>query len=307
MTQFWLLIILAIALTTALFITVWKWIFPSKQKSKTKDFTRKRLDVAADRMTARDLSFWDNFKIQAITKYRGVPILGVSARFSAEINAMLGDFEDETKRAITAEEVRFHQLMLVTIYTLVILLVSILFKYALIALICIPIIYKVPVSKLKGLSKEDLEQITFQFPDFYDAVFCQYSKRNVNILLSDVVQSFMPIGNTAFKKMLKRFLIDLESGEDYALRQLDARYNTSPTIHKFCSIMRLRLKGDETAFLSLQVFRDSLQTEVRDWMNDDLTNRKKKANKITGIMIVTILSIVMTVYFVTFVMMTTGK
>lgn len=307
MTQFYLLIGLAIVLATALVITVWKWMFPPKQKSKTKEITRKRLDVAADRMTARELSFWDNFKIQFITKYKGIPIVGVSKKFSDDIHAMVGESEDETKRILTPEEIRFNQLMWVSIYTLAVIVISLVFKYALLALFAIPIIYGIPVSKLKGQSKEELEQIIFQFPDFYDAVFCQYSKRNVNILLADVVESFLPISNSAFKKMLKRFLIDLESGEDYALRQLDTRYNTSPTIHKFCSIMRLRLKGDETAFLSLQVFRESLQADVKEWMMNDLNKRKGQGNKITAIMIGSILTIVMIVYFATFVAMTTGN
>lgn len=307
MPQFYILIGLAIVLTTVLLITVWRWLFPPKQKSKTKEYTKKRLDVAADRMTARDLSFVDNFKIQFINKYKGIPVVGVSQKFADDISGMVGESEDETKRTVTPEEIKFNQLMVTTIFVLAVIVVSLIFKYALLLLVVTPLVFGIPVSKLKGENKDDLDQIVFQFPDFYDAVFCQYSKRNVNILMADVVESFLPVSNSAFKKMLKRFLIDLESGEDYALRQLDTRYYTSPTIHKFCSIMRLRLKGDETAFLSLQVYRETLQAEVKEWLLSDLKRRKHKANKIIATMITTILSIVMIVYFTTFITMTTGK
>lgn len=283
---------------------IWQSFFVGKQKSNAKQNTKDRLFTVNEKIDEGKPNFWSDYKTKVITQYKYIPILGLTKNKSRYLQSLIEAIETENVRNKTPEEIHFDQLVYFVIYFFACLLLSLMWKYALIGLLGSYAIYKIPINKIKGKYEAGMKEITFQFPAFYDMVFVQYNKRDANILMSDIVSAYIPITTGVFKRLLKRFLIDLEQGEDYALKNLDERYNDSPLIHKFCSIMRLRLKGDEASYLAMTTFREALQASVRDWMLADLEKRKKTANKITFFMVSGILAIVMIVYFITFVGMT---
>ncbi len=299
-----------ILIGTAIFVVllfanfIWSSFFVGKQKGEAKQLTRDRLFHVTKKMDEGKPDFWSDYKTKTISQYKYVPLLGLTDNNRHYLQLLLDASEIDDARKKTPEEVHFDQLMYVVPYILMCVALSFVWKYALIALLGAYFIYKMPVSRLKKKYEQGMIEVEFQFPGFYDVVYVQYRQHDANVLLSDIVYSYLPIATGAFKRLLKRFAIDLEQGEDYALRQLDARHGDVAVIHKFCSILRLRLQGDEASFVAMATFRESLQAIVKDWMMADLEKRKKIANRITATMVTAILSIVMIVYFITFMKMT---
>lgn len=300
MLPFYLLIAAAIFVSFLFASFIWNSFFVGKQKSDAKQKTKNRLFSVNEKIDEGKPDFWSDYKTKIINQYKYVPILGLTEHNRSYLQLLIEAAETDNVRNKTPEEVHFDQLMYLAIYLLGCIVVSLIWKFALIGVLASYVIYKMPVSKIKGVYEIGIKEITFQFPAFYDSIFVQYNKREANVLMSDVVSAYIPIATGAFKRLLKRFIIDLEHGEEQALRNLDARYGDSPLLHKFCSILRLRLKGDEASFLAMSTFRDSMQAVVKDWMMADLEKRKKTASRITVIMVTVILAIVMIVYFATF-------
>mgnify|MGYP000397733143 CR=1 FL=1 len=301
MTMFYLLVGAAIFVFIIFAKFIWQSFFVEKQKSNAKQTTKNRLFNVNEKMDENKPDFWSDFKRKTVTKYKGIPLLGLSENNREYLQQLLDATETDSVKIKTPEEVHFDQMLYLAVYVVACLLLSLFWKYAIIGLLGAYAVYRMPITNIKDKYEKGMKEITFQFPAFFDTVYVQYNKKDTSILMSDIVSTYIPIATGAFRRLLKRFLLDLEQGEDYALRSLDARYSDSSLIHKFCSIMRLRLKGDEASYLAMSTFRDTLQANVKDWMLADLEKRKKKANKITAFMVTFILAIVMIVYFATFI------
>lgn len=306
MAPFYILITITIIVVILFARFIWSSFFVGKQKSEAKKATKNRLFFVSKKIDEGKPDFWSDYKTKTINQYKYVPILGLNENNYHYLQLLIEASELDNAKNKTPEEIHFNQLAYLSIYVLSCVFVSLIWKFALIGLLGSYIIYKRPVSKLKEKYELGLKEVAFQFPAFYDTVYVQYQQHDASVLMSDIVSSYIPIATGAFKRLLKRFLIDLEQGEEQALRKLDERYGDSTLLHKFCSILRLRLKGDEASFLAMSTFRESLQAEVRDWMLTDLEKRKKTANKVTVIMVTGILAVVMIVYFVTFLKMSMG-
>lgn len=301
MKQFYILIVLAVFLLTAFARYLWKSSFSTgKQKGNTKEESRRRISKTEEKIKSVEPDIWRNYKKRTIKRMEFVPVVGLSKSKKLYLQNLIEAAGMDDWNAITPEELHFTQIMYAGIFVFACVVLSLKFPVALLGLLGTYFVYRIPVIALADKYNKVVKEIHFQFPDFYDTVYCQYIKKDNTLLMSDIVIAFVPIANSSFKKLLKRFLIDLESGEEYALRQLDLRYSTSPVIHKFCSIMRLRLKGDEAAYLSMHVMRENLQHDVKDWMLSDLHRREAWGARITAVMITAILSVVLIVYFITF-------
>ena len=253
------------------------------------------LNAAAKDNTAARESF--------VRRFRGLPFIGLTATRESELNRLADAIDWGANSNVVGSDIYFKQLMYVIPYILCCVIAFCINPIGLFLLIGIPFVFNKPVKSLKTSIQADLQEISFQFPDFYDTVYVQYKDDN-NILLGDIVQAYIPIASLSFKKVLKRFLLDLDGGEDQALEMLDMRYTGSPMIHKFCTVMRQRLKGDEASKIAMLHFREELQADVHDWMIVDLEHRKALADRVTVVMIMIILTIVLIVYFGIFVAMT---
>ena len=300
MLPFYLLIAAAVFVSFLFASFLWNSFFVGKQKGEAKQKTKNRLFTVNEKIDEGKPDFWSDYKTKTINQFKHIPLLGLTKNNKQYLELLIEAADADNIRSKTPEEIHFDQLMYLAIYLLGCILLSFVWKYALIGVLAVYTVYKRPVSKIKKTYEKGLKEIEFQFPAFYDTVFVQYNKRDANVLMSDIVSAYIPIATGAFKRLLKRFLIDLEQGEEQALRSLDARYADSALIHKFCSILRLRLKGDEASFLAMSTFRDSMQAVVKDWMMADLEKRKKTASRITVVMVTLVLAIVMIVYFATF-------
>lgn len=306
MKLFYILILLAFILSISFLQYLLKTFFVKKQKSSSKELTKNRMYSVIDKFDEAKPKFWDDYRNKTIAQLKHIPILGLTDTNRRYLELLIDAAEGDKEKKRTPEIVHFTQISYLTIYVLICVCLSLIWKYALVLLIFSYTAYKMPITVLKEKYEQDCQEIYFQFPPFYDSVYAQYSKKDASVLMYDVVEAYLPVSSGAFRRLLKRFLIDLEKGEEQALRKLDERYSSSVVIHKFCSIMRLRLKGDEASYLSMATFRDALNLEVKDWMMEDLEKRKQIATKVTTTMIVFILTIVMIIYFLTFLEMGLG-
>jgi Flp pilus assembly protein TadB len=297
-----LIIALSILILTMLFKKIWSSLFIGKEKSEPKELLKKRIDKVNNNLKTDKKSKFKLMKNIVITKKRNTPIFGLSDKKREEIKFLLENVIHNGSSTITPEEIHFDQLTYAGIYIFICLLISIKFPIAIVALVFVKLIYNIPVKNLREKYNKNIQEIMFQFPDFYDSIYSQYKKGDINVLLSDVITSFLPIANKPFEKMLKRVLIDLTSGEDYALKELDARHS-NPIIHKFCSIMRLRLKGDEASQLAMHTFRESLQSDVMDWMVTDLEKRETFAARLTYVMVIVMFSVAVVIFYAQFLKM----
>ena len=302
--RFYLLIGLAIAALTAAYLYYRRATFVPKNSGAVQRMQRdlKALDKELNPSTEKDVAT----RRKTIKKLIDWPVVGLSEHKRLELARALDAIEWRPDHTIMVEDVYF---MMVTNF-IIIFIASIiggliwtpLFAGIIVAFIA----YNMPANRIKKIVAEDEKQMKWEFPDFFDIVYVQYREQDANILMSDIVDQYIPVAGPAFRNMLRRFSLDLSSGEDYALEQLDKRYLNNHTIHRFSSVMRQRLKGEAASFVAMDHFRDTLQADVHDWMFADLEKRKETAGRLTGILTTLILSVVMVVYFVCFFKTSTG-
>ena len=155
------------------------------------------------------------------------------------------------------------------------------------------------VESFRHTKSRNMDDSDYVYDDLHTKKLPGIPAENISICGSTV-------NGTHIDHMLRRFAMDLPSGEDFALERLDKRYQHSRIVHRFSSVMRQRLKGEEASFVAMDHLRESLQADVRDWMLNDLEKRKAVAGRCTGILTMVILSVVMIVYFICFFRTTTG-
>lgn len=303
MIPFQVMILLAIGIATALLLNYWKSTFLPKPKASVRMSSQKRVQQMQQNFEAEQKLEDAQLRRKFLGHFDKTPFLGFNRYKYDELCGLLDAIDWNGEGKMEPEDVYFQQLTLSLVFVLLCVLVGFWVRPAFLFVLLTPLVYGYPVQKLKGAVQRETTQILFEFPDFFDVVYSQYSVKNTNILLVDVVESYQSVAGTSFRRMLKRFLIDLEQGEDRALYLLDRRYQNQPVIHKFASTMRKRLRGEEASFVAMYHFREALQTEVKDWMLSDLDKRKQLAARLTSVMVVSILTVVLIIYFLVFVQM----
>lgn len=303
-TRFYILIAVAIAALTAAYLYYCRATFTPKNANAVQRMKRdlKALDKELNPSTDQDVAT----RRRTIKKPIDWPLVGLSEHKRLELSRALDAIEWRPEHTILVEDVYF---MMVTNFIVVFIasiIGGIIWTPLFFGIIVAFIAFNMPANRIKKIVAEEETQIRWEFPDFYDIVYVQYREQDANILMSDIVDQYIPVAGPAFRNMLRRFALDLPSGEDYALEQLDKRYLNNHTIHRFASVMRQRLKGEAASYVAMDHFRDTLQADVHDWMFADLEKRKETAGRLTSILTTVILSVVMIVYFVCFFKTSTG-
>lgn len=302
--RFYLLIALAIAALTGAYLYYRRATFTPKNAGAVQRMKRdlSALDRELNPSTERDVATRHSL-VQHIINW---PVIGMQEHKRLELSRSLDAIEWRPEHAVTVEDVYFMMLTNFLIVFFVSVIAGFIWTPLFLGIIVAFIVYGMPANRIKKIVAEDEKQIQWEFPDFFDIVYVQYREQDANVLMSDIVDQYIPVAGPAFRNMLRRFSLDLSSGEDYALEQLDKRYLNNHTIHRFCSVMRQRLKGEAASYVAMDHFRDTLQADVHDWMFADLEKRKAVAGRLTGVLTTLILSVVMIVYFVCFFKTSTG-
>ena len=186
-----------------------------------------------------------------------IKTVNVSDEFREEMNADLYRLGVQQ----TAEDIRKMQLLysgLWLVVSVILLLVSALF--GVIALAFLPFIYKYPVNAIKTQIKNRNDEFLTRLHELYTVIFNQY-KRNNSEHLGKIISAFIPTTTELMRKELMLLMRDIESGEDYALKQLKRRI-PHPIVLRFCDIILTNLEGADNVdvmqnfYLELKQERD---------------------------------------------------
>lgn len=162
---------------------------------------------------------------------------------------MSQEFREELNKDIyrlgweySAEDIRKMQIL----YSFLFIVFSIFmfFISSLIGIIMIMFVFfvwNIPVNQIKKEIKERDTEFLSSLHGLYTVIYNQY-KRNNSEHLGNILQSYLPTATPLMRKELMLMLRDIESGEDYALKQLRLRI-PKPVVLRFCDIILNNLEG----------------------------------------------------------------
>ena len=279
-----------------------------RRSSATKNFSQKRIKhlrtSVSERETRRKLA-----QIAAVANLmRKVWVIGYSRDREEQIKLLLSatDKRDDSGRLITAEEIYIKQLTIAMIAIGIgVVLMPVMSPFTVVIAIALsPTLMSIPLSSLKDEQIELSSAVSSQFLDFYKVYYVQFIRTDVTNTLSNVVQSYIPRASESFKKVLSRFVSDLDSGEEFALTQLDSRFPTNAKVHKFVTIAKARNKGDEACFDSMRAFLNEMEEQRDAFYEEDLAKREAQISRIVLIYLMSVFAVIMSVLI--FNMVTSG-
>lgn len=134
--------------------------------------------------------------------------------------------------------------------------------FGMLAILTAPILFMVPLWKLRGDFKQEQLMAMSLWIEFYNMYYTQFAQREANSQLIDVVTTYLPLANEELAKMIKRFRTDiLNFGDEVSVDKFKDRYPDNIRIHKFVSVAKMRMNGDESSYDMLRSVQDDLLTE----------------------------------------------
>ncbi len=276
--------------------------YTERRSATTKNLTQKRIKQMKAKNSEREIRR-KLVQVQTIADMmRKVWIIGYNSEREQQIKNLLSatDKRDENGRLITAEEIYLKQLL---IAGGVIGVGAVIGLYVgpvtvLIAVAISPMFMNIVLSDLKEEQIMLSKTVSSQFLDFYKVYYVQYIRRDVTSTLLNIVQSYMPRADEGFKRVLSRFASDLESGEEFALAQLDSRFPTNAKVHKFVTIAKARNRGDDACFDSMRAFLNEMEEERDAYYENDLHEREYKINKVVLGYLMGVFAVIMSILII---------
>lgn len=134
--------------------------------------------------------------------------------------------------------------------------------FGMLAVLTAPILFMAPLWKLRGDFKQEQLMAMSLWIEFYNMYYTQFAQREANSQLIDVVTTYLPLANEELAKMIKRFRTDiLNFGDEVSVDKFKDRYPDNIRIHKFVSVAKMRMNGDESSYDMLRSVQDDLLTE----------------------------------------------
>lgn len=188
---------------------------------------------------------------------RKIKYVNMSDEFREELNKDLSRLGWE----YTAEDIRRMQILYVGIYSIfTFLMLWISLFMGIIMLAFTPLIWNIPISYIKKEIKARNEEFLNRLDELYTVIYNQYKRKN-DEHLGNIINAYLPTTTDLMKKELIIILRDIESGEEYALKQLKSRI-PNPTVMRFCDIIMSNLEGVdnrdvmENFYMELKAVRD---------------------------------------------------
>lgn len=295
----YILLLAAFALTLAIFRVIWVWMFMPRSGKIVKGSTKRtaQLKKSLSEIESRKV-LHRKMAIADMMKY--VPIIGLSEDKRSEIKRLIlaVDKRVEGDRLLLVEEVYADQLKMAGITIALSILGMVITPFTLCGLALIPMVMSFAVNDLKDEQHKTSVAISSQFFEFFKTYYVQFRRPDATNTLAHVVEAFLPRATPQFRRVLSRLLSDLESGEDYALRQFDNRFSDNIKVHKFCSIVRARSKGDIGAYDSMRSFFEELEEQRDNYYDEELAKRSATIGRVVMVYLVTVFSIIMTVQII---------
>lgn len=255
-----------------------------RRSGTTVELSKKRIKnlrkKVSERETRKRLT-----RIRAVAELmRLIPLIGYSKERESEIRELLAatDKRDSEGRLMIPEEIYIQQLIVAGVVIGTAAVIGV-FTTPFLVIAAIPIstfAMKIPLTSLQDEQIAISAEISSQFLEFYKVYHVQFIRKEVTSTLNTVVSGFIPQASDGFKKVLSRFLSDLDAGEEFALTQLDNRYYTNPKIHKFVMIAKSRSRGEEACFDNMRAFLAEMEDQREAFYDDELEKRSLLISRI---------------------------
>lgn len=270
-----------------------------RRTGTTKTLSQKRVRFLRTNVSERETRRKLNQIIAIANLMRLIPWIGYNKEREEQNRLLLSavDKRDSRGRLVLPEELYVKQLIYAGVVFGVCIVASAIFGpfVLLIAIPLAPLAMNMVTTDLKDEQTLISQAISNQFLDFYKVYYVQFVRRDVTNTLSNVAQSFIPRADELFKKVLSRFISDLDSGEEYALTQLDLRFPENGKIHKFVAIAKARQKGDEAVFDSMRAFLEEMEEQRDSFYDNELETRVRKIGTVVTTYLMLMFAVIMTV------------
>jgi Flp pilus assembly protein TadB len=239
---------IAFSIAIITLITLRKWLKPiSNKKERFVDDSKK---------AGRTLNQynWRSFRDSLLNKIKTV---NMSVEFQEEMQNDLNRLGWKH----TSQDIRKMQILYTVMYivfSIVMLLVSLMIGILMVMLV--PMVWNIPVNYVKKEIKARNDEFLNKLDELYNVIYNQYKRKN-DEHLGNIVDAYFHTTSPLMKKELAIILRDIDSGEDYALRQLKLRI-PHPTVMRFCDIITNNLEGVnnrevmENFYMELKTVRD---------------------------------------------------
>lgn len=277
--------IFAIAFIAIIFcVLLYKWLFTPRKTDVQKNSSKLRKKMEAG------LCFRENqkalqAKIDIANLWGKIPLISFTQQDKEELQQLILAVDKRTPngRLLLPEEIYCKQLFIALAIILVCVLLMFLTPFTILGIIIVPFVMRAPVASLESERKEFAISLADEFLSFYKLYYVQFIQPDNTTTLSAVINSYLPNASMEVKKILKVVDSDLAKGEEFALKRFDQRFPDSPKVHKFCSVARARIKGDETCYETMDSFLKLLQEEHDVYFDTQCEKREKKLQSAIGI------------------------
>lgn len=277
---------------------LWTWQF-TPRKSKTITMSKKRMKVMKEQLSVMDMQKRRARALEITRIFKKVPMFGLNdvKRKHLQTLIMATNQVDSTGAILLPEELYIRQLGYMGIGVAVITMIAIMAGNIaiLFAIVLTPVLGKFVTASLEEEQLRTSRAITSQFLEFYKVYYVQFSRRDNATPLASIANSFIPMASSRFQIALSRLVADAESGEEYALAAFDSRFPDNPKVHKFCSVAKSRIKGDDASYDSMKNLFDELQEERDAFYNIELSRRETQIKSIVSRYLIIVFSIILSV------------
>lgn len=261
------IILIATSLAMFSFYVLRGWLKPitSKQVSFIED----------SKKAGRNLNQynWREFRDKLLNRVKHV---NLSDEFRVELNKDLNRLGWEH----SAEDIRKMQIVYTALFLVLSLLVSFISIFiGIMMFFIIPFIWNIPVRQVKRAIRERNDEFLISLDSLYSIIYNQY-KRNNEEHLGNIIAAYLPTSSPLMKLELMIIMRDIESGEDYALKQLKQRIPL-PMVMRFCDIIMTNLEGTDNKEVMENFYQElkSIRDRRREKRNEakalklDVVNR----------------------------------
>lgn len=289
---------LALALAVFMCFLIYKWLF-TPRKSKVTRRSTKRI-----KRTATNIGFRENQKvleqkIAIANLFKNLPIVRMTEDDKAELHSLIlaVDKRTENGRLLLPEEIYIRQLAIAGVAFLAILLTMLITPFTVFGILAIPLLMRIPVKILEAERNDYAVALADEFLAFYKLYYVQFIQPDNTTTLSHVINSYLPSASKEVKKILKVVDGDLAKGEEFALKRFDRRFPDSPKVHKFCSVARARIKGDDSSFETMRSFLSLLIEEHDIYFNKEKERRERRLTNLVMAFLMVSMTVICIVIF----------
>lgn len=278
------IIVLAISVYILACIFIWRLLFIPKSGKILKSSKRRASHLAQtynQLYTQKKLAE----KIKFANLFRKMPVIGMSKEEYGEVERLIAstDARDKSGTLLIPEDIFLKQLTYVGILVLAMLLLAMISPLALLGILLVPIIKKIPLKDLKGKNEAVSAELTAYFYDFYKLYYSQFIDITISPTLASVVTTFTSTAPPLIQIAFGIFEQDIEKGEIYALQHFSDRYPDNAYIHKFCSIAKARITGDESVIETMKTYMQELEDKQDYYLNNELKARENYLSRLISV------------------------